>query len=448
MRYFALLALSGLLWASVSSANETVESEATNACPVVTFSDVFADPDNIHLNYCYLRQKIEDGELKAALPVVERILLLEPKQEDARVLYASLLYHNDMMSDAKREFTDIDRVRLPANNQTLVIDYLRRIDELDKRLVQSVELSIAGHYDNNRNAAPEGDTILFYGFEFPFKIEKVDDYGTQGAVRYDVGYKFGEYRQHRLLGSLDYARDNQAFYDDQDYASLNSSAGARFDLNGTDFTALGSYSFHRLSGSSFLRSLGSQFNLSRSWHLRDKKITYRTVATAGWFSDRYINSEVSPNADVSSGDRLIARLFGSITLDASQQFSVSMNYGNKETDAPNTQDYEYDSWSASLGYVWMFGDGHSLSTYVSGGRLSYHGTAESLTGDPDKVRLDTPVRASMTLSTPMTWLANIPAFDQLTLALSGEYLSNHSNIPNYDYDNIRWQALFRKRFEF
>ena len=81
-------------------------------------------------------------------------------------------------------------------------------------------------------------------------------------------------------------------------------------------------------------------------------------------------------------------------------------------------------------------------------RLSYHGTAESLTGDPDKVRLDTPVRASMTLNTPMTWLANIPAFDQLTLALSGEYLSNHSNIPNYDYDNIRWQALFRKRFEF
>lgn len=481
MRYFAILALSGLVWASGSAAeqartmdagsgSETAPSVAINdvptkvvesTCPVVSFADVFADPDNIRLNYCYLRQKVDGGELKAALPVVERLLLLEPHQEQVRVLYASLLYHNDMMSDAKREFTGVDRVRLPQNNQTLVIDYLRKIDELDKRLNQSLDFSLGGHFDDNRNAAPEGDTILFYGFEFPYKIEKVDDYGTQGTARYDIAYKFGQYRSHRLLGSLEYARDNQAYYDNEDFASLNSSAGARFDLGGSDLTTLGYYSFHRLNGNSFLRSVGSQLSLSHSWYLREQKLTYRTIASSGWFSDTYMNSDASQNAEMNSGDRVYARLYGSVTFDSSQQVSLGLNYTNKNTDAPDTTDYEYDAWSASIGHFWMFGAGHSLSSYVSGGRTSYKGSAESVTGDPRKVRLDTPVRVSITLETPIAWFvdamaigagnktaANLPGFKNFTLALSGEYLSNHSNIPNYDYNNIRWQALLRKRFEF
>ncbi|MDF1762314.1 MAG: hypothetical protein P1U57_02795 [Oleibacter sp.] len=470
MRHFTLLIPLGLFCASSAIASnsdrDAMESKKSenSVCPEVSFAEVFADPDNLDLNYCYLRQKLERGELKSALPVVERILLLEPHQEQARVLYASLLYHNDMMSDAKREFTDIDRVRLPQSNQNLVIDYLRRIDELDKRLNQSIDITFGGHFDDNRNAAPEGDTILFYGFEFPFKIEKVDDYGTQVSVRYDIAYKFGEYRNHRVLGSLEYARDNQAFFDEQDFASLNTSTGARFDLGGADLTALGFYSFHRLSGSSFLRSVGSQLNLSHSWHLREQKLTYRAVASSGWFSDTYINSDASNSAEASSGDRTNVRLYGSVTFDTHQQLSLGINYGTKDTDKANTPEYAYDSWSAALGHLWLFGAGHSVSTYVSGGRLSYLGTSESITGDTSKVRLDTPVRVSVTLTTPVAWFVNfvsygfrerqvkttsdIAALKNFTFSLSGEYLSNHSNIPNYDYDNVRWQALFSKRFEF
>ena len=101
------------------------------------------------------------------------------------------------------------------------MDYLRRIDELGKRANHSVEVSIGGHFDNNRNAAPEKDVLLFYGFEYPYKIDEVDDYGTYTSLTYDLNYHFGEYRNHDILASLEYSRDNQAFYDTQDFMSVN-----------------------------------------------------------------------------------------------------------------------------------------------------------------------------------------------------------------------------------
>lgn len=443
-----------------SPASETPPSEAPQegSCEPVSFADVFAAPNDIDLNYCYLIQKIRDQDFKAAIPVVERILLLDPYEAQARVIYASLLYHTDMMSDAKREFEDPRLRRLPKSDEELVMNYLRRIDELGKRAKHSVEISVGGHHDDNRNAAPEDDVILFYGFEYPYKIKKVDDYGTFTSLRYDLSYLFGEYRNHELLTSLEYSNDNQAFYDSQDFTSFNSNFGARFDLKGTNMTTLAYHSFHRLNGSSFLRSTGARIDLDRSWNLRDQNLTLFASMALGYFNDTYIDSKASPSASSSTGDRTFGRATGSITFGASHRLSLSTGYNYKNAD-PLT--FEYKSWNVSLGHLWMFMNGQRISTYINGGRLTYVGTDEFVSGNPSLERKDTPVRLSSTFTTPVGWfldavglesdgkpISKSQAFNNFTLALSGEYQSNHSDIPNFDSNNVRWQAMFRKRFEF
>lgn len=440
------------------TASADTPPEAEGRCKPVSFSEVFTNPNNIELNYCYLLQKIRSQDFKAAIPVVERILLLDPYEAQARVIYASLLYHTDMMSDAKREFEDVRQRHLPESDEALVTDYLHRIDELGKRANHSIAVSVGGHYDQNRNAAPEDDFILFYGFEFPYKIKKVDDYGTLTALRYDLSYLFGEYLNHEIITSLEYSLDNQAFYDSQDFTSFNGNLGARFDLKGTNLTTLAYHSFHRLSGSSLLRSTGARFDLDRSWNLRDQNLTLFASMALGYFNDDYIDSNASPSASNSSGDRTFGRATGSITIGSSHRLSLSTGYTYKNAD-PLT--YEYTSWNTSLGHLWMFTNGQRLSSYINGGRLTYAGTDEVVSGNPNLERKDTPVRISSTFTTPVGWffdaaglksdgksISKAKAFDNFTLALSGEYQSNHSDIPNFDSNNVRWQAMFRKRFEF
>jgi hypothetical protein len=439
-------------------ATEVAASNDPSTCPQVSFSEIFTDPNNIELNYCYLLQKIKSGDLKSAIPVVERILLLDPYEAQARVIYASLLYHTDMMSDAKREFEDVRQRRLPVSDEELVMDYLRRIDELGKRANHSVEVSIGGHFDNNRNAAPEKDVLLFYGFEYPYKIDEVDDYGTYTSLTYDLNYHFGEYRNHDVLASLEYSRDNQAFYDTQDFMSVNGSLGARIDINGTNVTTLAYHSLHRLHGESFLRSSGARLGLDKHWNLRDHDLTLYASATGGYFKDTYIDSDTSPSASSSSGERTFARASGSITFGSSHRLSLAAGYTYKNAD-PLT--FEYRSWNTSLGHLWMFKNGQRLSTYINGGHLTYAATDEFVTGDPTQERQDTPVQVMTTFTTPVGWFFDVVgltsdnkpisksnAFKNFTLALSGEYQSNHSDIPNFDSNNVRWQAMFRKRFEF
>lgn len=475
-RYFALILLYGALqpnsaiavetdaqYASLDTSKTTASSPENKpaeaySCPTVKFNDIFADPNNIELNYCYLLQKIKIGDLKTAIPVVERILLLDPYEAQARVIYASLLYHTDMMSDAKREFEDVRQRRLPKSDEALVTDYLHRIDELGKRANHSIGVSVGGHYDDNRNTAPEDDVILFYGFEYPYKIKKVDDYGTLAALDYDLSYHFGEYRNHDILASLNYSYDNQAFYDTQDFASYSGSLGVRMDLHGTQVTTRAYHSFHRLHGISFLRSTGARLSIDRSWNLRDKNLTLYASATAGYFKDTYLDSNNNPAASASSGDRTSGRASGSITFGSSHRLSVSTGYTYKNTDLLL---FEYRSWSTSLGHLWMFNNGQRLSTYINAGRLTYAGTDVFVTGDPTQERRDIPAQAITTFTTPVGWFFDIvgiehngqplsksDAFTNFTLALSAEYKSNHSDISNFDSNNVRSQAMLRKRFDF
>ncbi|MEE2749160.1 MAG: hypothetical protein VX474_04240 [Pseudomonadota bacterium] len=405
----------------------------SEGCSELSFADIYRDPDNLALNYCYLEQKIAEGDIKSAIPVVERILLLEPFQDRARIIYASLLYHSDMMVEAREEFEGVRARPLPESDEMLVLDYLRRIDEADKHTTHTLSVSLTAHHDNNINNAPDDDTILFYGFEFDFPQDRVEEYGTEANIRYDLNYAWGNYLQHNGFASLDYTRDNYATQDTLDMSSWAASLGNRFSFDGIKVTLLASGSHQSLHGEGLLRSHGAQTSLSYAWDLKDSNLYISPRLSAGTSNDNYI----AQGSDASSGKRHYAKLSNSITYDRAHTFYAALGYSTKEA---GDDSLSYTSWSQSLSYRWTAQNGVSLSTFLNRNRSRHSGSPEFVTGDSTLVRRSQPLFGSLSVLLPL------PAGSDLTVAVERQL--NRADIPNYAYRNTRWSATFTKLFSF
>lgn len=401
----------------------------------MTFADLFASPDDPDLNFCYLQQKIDEGDIKAAIPVVERMLLLDPYQPRTRILYASLLYHTDMMADARREFEEVRTRELPQSDDMLVLDYLKRIDELNERNSHYLSFTVTGHNDNNRNNAPDGDTILFYGYEYDYRIPYESDYGTETSVSYDFERSYGSYLQHALLASLTYQRDNQAKFDQQDYSTWQGSVGTRLTAGKTDITTTVSAAYQRLAGDGLLRSHGGRIRADYPIDWRDAGIRLDLAASAGVTAENYV-SDLSSD---SSGKRYSSRVSASFTFGTAHNLYTSLGYTDKSA---RDDSLAYTSWNTSLSYRWTHLSGHSLSTYISRGKTLYSGTPLYVTGNTDIKRHDIPVFASAAWRMPLT------IADDFYLTISGERQITRSDIPNYQSRNIRWLASLTKSFSF
>ena len=79
----------------------------------VTYEDVLKDPNNIALNVRYAQDQIARGEVLGAAATLERILLMNPKLPDVRLLYAVVLYRLDSLDEAQRELDTLRNVTLP-----------------------------------------------------------------------------------------------------------------------------------------------------------------------------------------------------------------------------------------------------------------------------------------------------------------------------------------------
>ena len=433
MRYVILFITSLAAMMARADATSSAANEADNCAADISFSDIYRNPDDLALNYCYLQQKIDEGDIKSAIPVVERILLLEPHQNRARIIYASLLYHSDMMVEARQEFEEVRSRPLPQSDEWLVLDYLRRIDEMDQRATKTLSLSITGHHDDNINNAPDDDTILFYGYEFEFPQKKVEEYGTEFNISYDLDYAWGEYRQHAAIASLQYTRDNYATQDTLDFSSWYGTLGNRFDFDGLKLTLAGNAQHQSLHGEGLLRSHGGSLSSSYAWDLKSLNLYVNTRLSTGVSTDNYI----APGSNTSSGKRYYSKISGSLTFDKVHNLYLALGYSTKEA---RSEAASYTNWSTSMSYRWTATAGQSIAAYVSQSRTRYSGSSEFVTGDPSLVRRSKPLFASLALTLPVNLVEN------MDLTISGERQLNRADISNYEYRNTRWSASVTKLF--
>lgn len=430
---------------------------AENQCPEIQFADILKSPDNIKLNYCYALKGLQNNDYKSAASALERILLLKPYRADIRMLYASVLYRMDILDGSKKELQSM----ISAENKDLIDAYIKKIDKRQNPLKQTLTLSLGGHYDTNRNAAPQSDTFLVGGAPLAILNENSredDDFGIIGSARYDIEHGFGDFNNHKALGSVVYFRDDQTTRDELDLGSFIANGGAQFDLNSFKLTALANYINMDLSKEKFYKSVGGRVRLDKQFSRGANKSAVDSWASAGLSNETYGNISENNSLRNRTGQRFDAQIGNALWLNPKHRLSGTIDFTHKDARV-NFQTYNY--WSATLGHVWALGSGQYLSSNASYGVRSYKGSEPFVTGNNDRDRQEKPLRLSTTYTVPVAKVlglgglkfsdkapTQIPLFNNFNLSLTGEYLNQNSNITNYDYNNVRGQVLLMKRFEF
>ena len=87
---------------------------ATPALAEISYSELLATPDDVALNEQYVRERIQAGDLSQALAAVERIILIQPLNINARIIRARVLMGLGNFGAAEQELRALDVLPLPA----------------------------------------------------------------------------------------------------------------------------------------------------------------------------------------------------------------------------------------------------------------------------------------------------------------------------------------------
>jgi uncharacterized protein (TIGR02996 family) len=82
-----------------------------------SFDEVMAEPDSPTLNLAFARSEDEAGQLLSATGALERVLLVQPDDHQARLLYADVLHRLGDDQGASRQLTLLDTVQLTPAQQ-------------------------------------------------------------------------------------------------------------------------------------------------------------------------------------------------------------------------------------------------------------------------------------------------------------------------------------------
>jgi len=436
-----------------------------DGCPAVTFAQILAAPDDIDLNFCYAKQQIGAGDLPGATATIERVLLLRPARADIRLLYAVVLYRLDNLDEAESEFRAVAALPLGGEDRAVIDSYLTRIDKQRQNTTQSVTVSLGGHYDTNRNAAPRGETSLAAGVVTQPANEAArvnDDTGLLGTLRYDVAHKVGATRDHRLLGSMTLYQDDQTERDELDLQSLMIDGAFEYALdNSTKITPRISLSALTLSRQKFYSGYGAHLRIDRQFRLPARAAPLNVFASIG--RTREVFRNISENATLvgRDGAKTDAEIGVSRWIAPDHQLSLTLHQSYKTAQELN-QSYRF--WQGRLQHTWLLGGGRFINSGLSWGARQYRApdTQVVAAASPQR-RRENPVRVRVTYGTPVGVVldqlgmeasqdggakAVIDFMADVTWTVTGEYLAQQSNIRNYEYKNTRVQTLLTKRFEF
>lgn len=452
-------------------------------CPKFSFADVLASPDNILLNTCYARQQISEGNVRGSAATLERVLLIAPDRADVRLLYAIVLFRLDSVDEAEREFKAVQAVAdLPASLEEEVNAYLGEIEKRRKRTKHVVSLSFGTHYDTNRNSAPMSERTFALGTLTDVQNEEdrpEEDFGLLGVVNYSVTHDPGFEDPHELIGSISYVVDDQINRDDLDLHAFTAEPGIRFRFPGVTVTPKLHYSLLELSREKFFTGYGGSMDVG--WRTDWANELYSGSLLADLFGEtalgsvdmnlrgRYVHEKYSNTFDLAT---LTLRTGNKANVEYSAAFNLTPEHrvggrlglevksASGDSGNSDAETFSYRYYTGALNHTWAIGSGKFLATEASVGLKEYR--------NPDPLvlasnrRLERPYKLRSTFGLPMTEITDLHWLNkrwavtnavrgflaQSSVALTGEYLWQNSNINNYQYKNAKAQALLTRRFEF
>lgn len=338
--------------AAEEAARAAVEAERQRALesdgPPISFADVLANPDDLALNFRFARQKVAEGDLRAALSTIERILLLAPNRHDVRLFYAVLLFRLDAMAEAENQFRLVRDSQPPPDIQAEVDRYLAQIVARNRTTRFSASLGLGLDWNSNRDAMPRGkrQTVL----DTPFGVNGGEDdvgrqmLGTLG-VRHDLGHQDG----HELLANATLYLSDQVEVVAQDLRAAQLEAGGTYKSWLADLTPTLTWQQIYLRNEGFLSSRGVKLRAERK--LSGSVDVHAQVWSQ--YQDYQRTSTSTANA-ARTGHRNDGEIGLSWIVDPVHRLAFVVDHGRKDA---KTDHEQYTSSGLGGSHTWLLGDG-------------------------------------------------------------------------------------------
>ncbi|MGB0966056.1 MAG: hypothetical protein ACPGU3_07810 [Litorivicinus sp.] len=414
----------------------------------VTYDQILLDPDNIALNQQYVQERINAGDLSQALASIERIILLQPLNMDARTLRAQLLISLGNNSAAEQELQTLAALPLPEALQNRVAQLLEQAQTAQQRWSQSGYLSIGlghdsnvgGHTDSGNIADSNGNNNGSYIDSEGFDAKRSD---SQLFVRagstysYDLGTQTQDSLYLGVRGSLTYGDDSEL----KDAKSLGFSVGTRinrptvntqvylnYDKTFRDDLTDSRDQSQVKQDDSAVATLGVQFSRKLGDTTYNAGISY----SAADFSGRA--TAVSDRSDANT----TAVSLGVFSM-LSPTLAISANLGreSRQADKPDvllaSASQDRDVTSMGAGLVVLPKAGHRVSLNARVRNLDYE---KKLSAD-QFIRDD----QETTLSAGYTLMGGVvsPELSDWSFMASASQVKTDSNMITYDITNQRYE---------
>lgn len=414
----------------------------------ISFDDVLASPDDAAVNLAYAREMIRTGRLDIASATLERILILHPDLDRVRLLYAIVLYRLDSLDEALAELKLLQKRELSRRDAAEVARYVEVIDKRQQRHKASFTFTTGMHYDSNRNTFPKNGTFKV----LDVKVKNVgegrhDDLGILAIGTLDYHYDTHMQRARDLFLTGTVFADKQAQQGELDTYALLFDAGMVYEAGVVTAIPKLHVDMVTLDYNHYAEDFSATLRLQR--RLFSPNLLAYTEFTGGY--QRYHDSNTYPFASEQAGSFYSVTVGGSYVFNQKMQLDAFYRYRNKNADAV----YEaYDSHLVSGRFTYVMPRNIFVAVDASLEFQDYEGADPFISASTVRENKDWSV--GMTYGFPLSAVGWAdpeinpmpPAMRDVVFSISGSYNRSDSNLPNYDYENWRAEALFTKRVDF
>ncbi|MCP4317979.1 MAG: DUF560 domain-containing protein [Hyphomicrobiales bacterium] len=405
----------------------------------VTYDDILANPDDLKLNYLYAQQQVIKGDLEQASAALERVLLLQPNWDNARLFYALVLYRLGDMEGAKRELTILTDRPIGPSQAREVKKYLALASSKSKTTRVSGRVSTGFRVDSNPDLTTDSSNDLNGDpLNTDSRVDGAFAAASKFRIEHDLQDGQGSYAFIEANGNL----SEQFQVSEASYITGNVKTGASFFILDLKITPYGTAGILSLDGQVYRTEYGGGVYTSFSVNPR-----FTIFASGRGVFQNY--EVVSTDSVGSARNGWLATASGGFAVRASERSKFSARVNGYFKDA-NNNSYSYDAVEIAASHLLLLGRGQYLVASASYRWLNYdqpdpnYSTTVTREDELFKGRLAYGVPLNLLLEnvnvTPPEATSNV------NLQVGVNYLNQDSNIPNFVADSVSADIMLIKRF--
>lgn len=407
----------------------------------VSYEEILASPDDIKLSYLYAQQQVIKGDLEQATSALERVLLLQPNWDTARLFYAAVLFRLDDAEGAKRELKLLQDRPLSANQQREVSKYLALATAKSKKTRLTGSIATGFRVDSNPDMTTSSSNDLNGNpLDTDERVDGAFLATSNIRLEHNLPGGSGNFAFIEANGNL----NEQFQVSEADYLTGGVRAGASFFLQDLQLTPYVSATALELQEQLYRSEYGGGLTAK---YTVDPKLSL-SLGAQGIYQDY---RAVSDDSVGSARDGWLYVVAGGIAYRTSETNRISARINGYQKQASNDS-YSYEALELIASDVFLLGRGQYVLASASYRWQNYD--------QPDPkysatiARKDRLFKARVAYGIPVDTLLDFvnvehgSATSGLNVQIGANYLNQDSNIPNFDADSLSADILFTKRFAY